>query len=218
MNKKGLRLRPYILEGICALAVVVIALTSYLLTQSLLVASDKLSDDYEFVSNEILTDNVIPVIGTNDSTKDTILRPYNEDDITIGKSFYDYQAENSTDQENALIYYENTYIQNTGVDYVKKDPFKVISILDGKVLSVTEDDIVGKTIKIQHNNGMISVYQSLSNIIVEKDDTVSRGQEIGTSGENSISSDLGNHLHFELYYNNKLVNPEKYLDKRLGEF
>lgn len=215
---KRRRFKPYVLEGICALVVLALALSSYLFTQSLLVATDKIEKDYMYVSNEVLSDNIIPVIGDNNSDDKTLLRPYNESDITVGKSFYDYQASDDKSQEDAIIYYENTYIKNTGVDYVKKTPFKVISILEGEVISVTEDDIVGKTIKIRHNNGMISVYQSLSETVVNEKDQVSRGQEIGTSGENTINSNLGNHLHFELYYNNKLVNPEKYLGKRLGEF
>ncbi len=211
-------LNNYIFEAIGILTVVVIALISYLVINSTKVANKYVEKNYEYVSYEILTDNVLPVISTTNDNENTILRPYNEPDVTIGKSYYDYTSTDSKDQENSLIYYENTYIQNTGVDYVKETPFKIIAILDGTVLSVTEDDIVGKTVKIQHDNGMISVYQSLSETTVEQNDKVSRGQEIGTSGENTISSDLKNHLHFELYYNNKLVNPEKYLEKSLGEF
>ena len=65
------------------------------------------------------------------------------------KSYYDYKAEEEN-QEASIIYYENTYIQNTGVDYVSKEVFDVNSIADGTVISVTQDDIVGQTIKIKH--------------------------------------------------------------------
>ena len=55
---------------------------------------------------------------------------------------------------------------------------------------------------------MISIYQSVNNVSVKEKDVVTKGQVIATSGTNNIGSDLGNHLHFELYNNNILVNPE----------
>ena len=38
---------------------------------------------------------------------------------------------------------------------------------------------------------------------------------IGKSGTNSIDKELGNHLHFELYLNSQVVNPEDYFDKEI---
>ena len=55
---------------------------------------------------------------------------------------------------------------------------------------------------------MISVYQSVKDVEVKEKDNVTKGQVIAKSGTNSIGSELGNHLHFELYKNNILVNPE----------
>ena len=64
---------------------------------------------------------------------------------------------------------------------------------------------------------MISVYQSLSDVIVKKDDKVIQGQIIAKSGNSNINKDLGNHLHFELYYKGAIVNPEEYFDKSVDE-
>ena len=118
--------------------------------------------------------------------------------------------------ENSIIYYENTYIQNTGVDYTSKEVFDVNAIADGTVIAVKKDDIVGNTVKIEHNNDMISVYQSINEVSVKEKDQVTKGQVIGKSGTNSIGSDLGNHLHFELYKNNILVNPEEVFANNQG--
>lgn len=214
MKIKKNSIRVYLFQSICVITLIVFCLISYLINNSLRVAESKLKDDYLYVSNEILTDNVVPVIN---ETTTTIIRPYKEENITIAKSYYDYKAE-SNEQENAIIYYENTYIQNTGVDYAKETVFDVVSILDGSVISVTEDDIVGKTVKIKHQNEIISIYQSLGEVSVDVNDIVNQGQIIGTSGENSLNSQMGNHLHFELYYNQQLVNPEDYFDKELGDF
>ena len=84
------------------------------------------------------------------------------------------------------------------------------------VISVENNDILGTTVEIRHNNDLISVYQSLSNVGVKKYDKVIQGQIIAKSGLSNIEKDLGNHLHFELYYKGKIVNPEEYYNKSLG--
>ena len=109
-------------------------------------------------------------------------------------------------------------MQNTGVDYVKEDTFKVVSILSGEVISVTDNDIVGKTVKVRHNDKLISIYQSLGEVAVKEHDKIKQGDVIGTSGTNEINSELKNHLHFELVINGVYVNPEKYYTKTVGEF
>ena len=43
-------------------------------------------------------------------------------------NFYDYQ-DDSENQEKSLIYSENTYIQNSGVDYINDTVFKVNAII-----------------------------------------------------------------------------------------
>ena len=106
-------------------------------------------------------------------------------------------------------------MQNSGVSYSSEKIFDVISVLDGIVISVENNDILGTTVEIRHDNDLISVYQSLSNVNVKKDDKVIQGQIIAKSGLSNIEKDLGNHLHFELYYKGKIVNPEEYYNKSL---
>ena len=119
--------------------------------------------------------------------------------------------------KNSIIYYENIYMQNSGVDYKLEEVFDVVSVLDGKVISVEDNDMMGTTVQIKHDNNLISVYQSLSNVKVKVDDTIIQGQVIAQSGESNINKDLGNHLHFELYHNGKIVNPEEYYNKSIDE-
>ena len=203
----------YLLHGIVVSVVALVCLLSYAITKSLTVAEDKLQENLEYVSYEVLTDNIMPV--SKEEKNDEIVRPYTDTSVEIGKNYYDYKEE-SENQEDSIIYYENTYIQNTGVDYISKNVFDVNAIADGKVISVTEDDIVGITVKIEHNNNMISVYQSIKDVTVKENDQITKGQVIATSGTNNISSDLGNHLHFELYKENILVNPEDFLENNQG--
>ena len=44
-----------------------------------------------------------------------------------------------------------------------------------------------------------------------------RGQIIGKSGDANISTDLGNHLHFEMILNGKNINPENCYGKEIGQ-
>lgn len=198
--------RYFLLRGILVLVLGLVFVIGYAVTTSLQ-KEETDTEDLRYVSYEILTDNVMPVISEN-SEAASIMRPYTDDKVEIGKSFYDYNSDESK-QEESVIYYENTYIQNTGVDYTSKEEFDINAIADGTVLSVTKDDIVGTTIKIEHANNMISVYQSIKDVNVKENDQVTIGEVIGKSGTNSIGSELGNHLHFELYQNDVLVNPEE---------
>ena len=208
---KKRKLKKFVIPILYSIPVVAILLTIALVdttTSSKVVKED---ENYRYVNSSIFTGN-IPVV----AEEKVIVKPYKLDKVEISKKFYDI---NSTDEEkeNSLIFYNDTYMQNSGVDYASGSEFDVVSILDGTVMEVSDDEVMGKTIKIKHNNDLISVYQSMSNINFKKDDTITQGTIIGKSGENNISTDLGNHLHFELYYQGKVVNPEDYFGKLLGE-
>ena len=200
----------YLLQGIIMASIALVCLLSYAITASLQNTTEKAQKNIEYVSYEILTDNALPVSKeeTQTTSNEDIVRPYTSEKVKIGKNYYDYKSEEQK-QEDSIIYYENTYMQNTGTDYTSDEIFDINAISDGTVTSITTDDIVGTTIKIDHQNNMISIYQSVKDVKVKEKDTVTKGQVIATSGTNNISSDLGNHLHFELYKDNVLVNPEE---------
>ena len=182
-----------------------------LITIKMLVSSD-LSEEIptDYVSKEIINDS-LPVI--NDTVR--VINPYTDPSVTIGKNYYDYKGE-SEEQEKSILVHDNTYIQNTGIDYINDNKFEIVAILNGTVQTVKEDDTVGKTVEIKHEDGYISIYQSLSEIKVKKGDIVNQGQVIGISGENELDKDLGNHLHFEIYNNGSSINPENYLNKEIS--
>ena len=163
-------------------------------------------EDTETNSSDVPVVRTEPIIG----------RPYTNGSVKIVRNYYDYQADQES-QEGAIVYYGNTYMQNSGVDYGMESEFEIVSILDGTVMEVIDDEIMGKTVKIKHSNDLISVYQSMGSVDVAENDPVTQGTIIGKSGEANVSPDLGNHLHFELYYQGAVVNPENYYDKNLGE-
>ena len=166
----------------------------------------------EYVDKEIVNDEIyIPVVVQTN----IIMKPYLNEEVTISKSFYDQNSEIEK-QENSIIYYENTYIQNSGIDYKHPNQFEIISILDGTIIEVSNNELLGTTVKIRHENDLISTYQSLSQVNIKVDDVVLRGQVIGTSGTSKIYSTESN-LHFELTHQGKNVNPEEYYNKSTDE-
>lgn len=212
-NMKYRRIKSFFVPVIYGTLVVMFLVSMFFagkITNNLLFS--KKDNNVKYVDGEIIDsgDRNIPVV----STSKTIVKPYLDSDVSLVKGFYDYKGD-SDSQEKSIIFYENTYMQNSGVSYSSEKIFDVISVLDGIVISVENNDILGTTVEIRHDNDLISVYQSLSNVNVKKDDKVIQGQIIAKSGLSNIEKDLGNHLHFELYYKGKIVNPEEYYNKSL---
>lgn len=204
--KKRLKLKPFVLPAVYSLLVVFLLITIVVSQKTLIVEKE---DETVYVTGSIL-DSYVPVI----NLETTIMRPYSQVDVTIGKDFYNYEDE---DQTNSIVYYENTYMQNSGIDYVKAETFEVLSILDGEVIEVKKEELLGHIVTIRHDRDLISVYQSLSEVNVEKGEQVTRGQIIGKSGTSTLNKELNNHLHFELMLKGQLVDPENYFDKKLSE-
>ena len=179
--------------------------------ESSILKNNEKDDDLVYVSKTILSD-VVPVIG--ESSK--IIKPYVNDEVKVYKTFYQ-QDGNEEEQKNAIIEYGNTYLQSSGICYSLDKEFDIVAIMDGTVIDVKDDELLGKVIEIRHNNNVISTYNGLSEVSVEKDMKVKSGDMIGVSGTSNIFKDAGNHLYFELAVNGKLVNPSDYYDKTLGE-
>ena len=203
--KKKLVLKPFVIPAVYAIFALAV-ITSLFFTIE--VEHDK--DNLTYVSRIILDDS-IPVI----KTEDKILKPYNDEKVKIINDFYDYEKEEP--DPSSILLYENTYVQNTGINYSSDNEFEIVSILDGEVIDVKEEELLGKSVTIRHNNELISVYQSIKDIQIKEGDKVIAGQVIGKSGSCSLIKDSVNNLHFELYANGTVVNPKNYLDKKLGE-
>lgn len=206
--KKKLKLKPFVLPTVYALLIVFLLLTVVVSSKTL---RGEKEDDTVYVTGSIL-DSYVPVV----NLETTIMRPYSDQDVTIGKDFYNSEDDVST-QSNSIVYYQNTYMQNSGIDYIKNEVFDVLTILDGEVIEVKKEELLGQVVTIRHDNDFISVYQSLSEVNVEKGEAVTRGQIIGKSGTSNLNQELNNHLHFELMRKGQLVDPENYFDKKLSE-
>ena len=76
------------------------------------------------------------------------------------------------------------------------------------------DDSYGKYVIVDHGFGYKTRYEHLSKIGVEIGMTVRRGSFIGLSGNSGRSS--GPHLHYEVMYMGRYMNPMNYMDLGMG--
>ena len=209
---KKLRLKKGAIIGAYLIAFSLTGMSAFFVSQNMQ-ANNPTEEDIEYVNSSIIDDKEDREVIKEDVK---MVKPYTNEEVQILKYFYDYQAEAET-QEKSILYHENTYIQNSGMDFGLTDTFDVVSVLDGTVVDVREDELLGTVVEIKHDNDFISSYQSLSEVSVKKNDTVKQGQVIGKSGTNTIDQDLGNHLHFELYKSGSVVDPSKYFDQVISD-
>jgi len=149
-----------------------------------------------------------PVLEVPGNISDGIMKPYTNESVVVDKYFYDVN-DTEEKQTNSLIYFENTYMKNTGVLYSASEAFDCVMVLDGTILNIREDDILGKTVEVEHNTNLRTIYYSVDNINVKVGDILSQGEVLATSGANNISENK-NSLLFEVYYNGTLINPETF--------
>ena len=199
---KRLKLKAYVIPSVLLVVAILLLLNS--------VTKSPIEENYTYVSNTILEES-IPVM----NEKIMIINPYLDQGVTIGKEYYDYKGE-SSHQEKSIVYYDGTYMQNSGVDFISNNVFEVVSILPGTVTDVKEDELLGKIVEVKHDK-YVALYQSLSEVSVKKGDSIFQGQPIGKSGTNELDKVIGNHLHFELSYDGNIVNPLDHLNKELRD-
>jgi murein DD-endopeptidase MepM/ murein hydrolase activator NlpD len=93
-----------------------------------------------------------------------------------------------------------------GIDFDGITGDKINPIMDGVVETVEYSRFgYGNSILINHQNGYKSLYAHLSKIEVQKGQNIQTLTEIGKMGATGRAS--GDHLHFEVYENNKRINP-----------
>ena len=98
---------------------------------------------------------------------------------------------------------------HSGVDIGSSYGHPILAPADGLVTVTDTMGGYGKTIMIDHGNGISTRYGHLSGYAVTAGQRVQRGDVIGYVGESGRST--GPHLHYEVRINDTPVNPYKYL-------
>ena len=114
-----------------------------------------------------------------------------------------------------LSYNETTrdWRVHNGVDIVAPEGTQVVAAAEGEVYTVYEDDVMGTTVVIRHQDGYTTTYSSLSKeLSVQVGDSVEMGQAIGTVGSTAlIETVMGTHVHFSAALNGEPMDPEAFL-------
>ncbi len=208
---KTKRLRKFVLPTVYVMVIGVLFVSISILGNVL-----QSQMEYDNMAVSALKDNVTPVIKNDDTPDSKIEKPFVSTNVAISKSFYDMTDEASK-QQNSLVYYENTYLQNSGVLYSSQDAFEVLSSFDGTVTNVATDDILGNYVEITHNPNLKTIYYSLSDVVVKKDDVVISGDVIGKSGDNKLNGETENCLLFEVYHNGSAIDPEDFYNMNIED-
>ncbi|MBD1383223.1 M23 family metallopeptidase [Metabacillus arenae] len=173
--------------------------------------SDNLAGDNPSKGTSYKGEEAVEVNAQAESFATPALDP---DAVKVIKKFYDLDG-SKEDQEAALVFYNNTYHPNKGIDLAKEDgkEFDVTASLSGTVVKAEKDPILGQVIELEHTNGVVTVYQSLAEAKVQAGDKVEQNEVIGTAGNNLFNEEGGVHVHFEIRKDGVALNPSQYLDK-----
>lgn len=210
--KPKYRLKKWVVSSIYVFAIS-LTLISFVLLNKVLTRSIYAEETLSYVYGGIFED-IKPVV--NYKNKE-IVKPFAEDIVEIAKSYYDM---NDTEdrQENSLILYQKTYMPNTGVLYKSEEEFNIVSVLDGTVVDIVPDEIIGNIVTIKHSNNVTTIYQSLNEVNVLTGDLIKQGDVIGTSGSNKIDSSSDYMLLFEVIVDGEYINPEDFFKMNPEEF
>lgn len=98
---------------------------------------------------------------------------------------------------------------HTGTDIAAVTGTKIVSATDGKVIFKSSKGDFGNHLKIQVND-VIVLYAHCNKLYVNEGDVIKQGQEIGEVG--STGNTTGPHLHFEIRYQDRYVDPQLILE------
>jgi murein DD-endopeptidase MepM/ murein hydrolase activator NlpD len=97
-----------------------------------------------------------------------------------------------------------------GFDLASLAGAPVVAANRGKVLFADELGIYGNCVIVDHGMGVQSLYAHFSSLEVQAGQTVEKEQTLGRSGMSGLAG--GDHLHFTMLLNGRMVNPVEWWD------
>lgn len=153
-----------------------------------------------------------------DRTRDAVL--FNE----LSKGNYDFYINSLTDAPNISptfgvvtsefgyrkhpIYRKSVF--HSGLDIANDFGTPIYATSDGVVIKSSRDTNYGKYVIIKHAKGFETKYAHLSSSLVKAGTVVQAGDIIGEMGSTGLST--GNHLHYEVRRNDRLLNPNSFVN------
>jgi len=101
---------------------------------------------------------------------------------------------------------------HNGLDIAADAGTPIKASASGKVIYADYTYATGRTVKIDHGNGFVTVYGHCSRILVEPGQQVKKGDVIAKVGSTGRST--GPHCHFEVHLYGTAIDPMEYLEKK----
>ncbi len=145
--------------------------------------SSVLSEDESNSSNEppVAEHFVLPLTGE-------IIKPFSLKELQYSETYADWRLHNAID----IAADEGATVHSSG---------------DGVVYDIYTDSKYGKVIKIDHSNGVFTVYCGIKTAYVKKGDIVGINQDIGNVGAIPCESADKSHLHFAAVKDGAYISP-----------
>ncbi len=100
-----------------------------------------------------------------------------------------------------------------GIDIANSKGTPIVSAQDGVVIEAGAASGFGMWVRVQHEDGTITVYGHVNTITASEGEKVKAGDQIATMGNRGFST--GTHLHFEVWNaSGKKINPMPWLSAR----
>ena len=159
----------------------------------------------------------IPAIATEPSNTGATL-PSTENTVPkVFKTMAPLEGETVAEYAMDCLSYNQTtrdWRVHNGVDIAAAEGTPVMAAADGTVYTVYDDETMGTTVVIRHEDGYTTKYSCLAQeVMVAAGDTVSMGQQIGCVGTTALlESALEPHVHFSVTCDNEVVDPAEFLE------
>lgn len=92
-----------------------------------------------------------------------------------------------------------------GIDMAAPRMTPIYATADATVTFAAYNGGYGNFVKLNHENGYKTAYAHMHKIAVKNGDKIKKGDLVGYVG--TTGSSTGNHLHYEVYYKDQLVDP-----------
>ncbi len=159
---------------------------------------DSLLDNPEQTEETILSEEVFSVLPSEETV--TVFANFQTPLTGTVSSGYGYRKDPFSGQTK----------YHKGVDIAVRKGTDVKAVSGGTVTASKYDPVGGNYVIIDHGNGVESYYGHLQVRTVSVGDSVEKGQILGLSGDTGRVT--GPHLHFQLTYQNRTVDPQQYFD------
>ena len=133
----------------------------------------------------------------------------------------DLRTNSNTKNKGSIHYFANPVSGkvNQGFDFVKHPAVDILSSKNATILACLSGTVLfsgfsmkeGNVLVLDHANGYVSIYKHAKTLLKKVGAKVQMGDPIALVGNTGESISVP-HLHFELWYNQNPVDPEKYMN------